>query len=75
MYVMLCICPNVFYTLSMMSRYRLDPSEHHWIVVKNILTYLRKTKDAFLIYGGEEELVIKGYIDPNFQSNKEGSKL
>ena len=27
----------------------------------------------FLIYGGEEELVVKGYIDASFQSNKDDS--
>ncbi|KAL4285292.1 hypothetical protein GQ457_16G014520 [Hibiscus cannabinus] len=35
----------------------------HWTSVKNILKYLRRTKDAFLVYGGEEELGIKGYTD------------
>ncbi|KAL4272637.1 hypothetical protein GQ457_13G013470 [Hibiscus cannabinus] len=36
-----------------------NPGEGHWIVVKNILKYLRRTKDVFLVYGGEEELGIK----------------
>ena len=45
----------------MTSRFQLDPSECHWIAVKNILKYLRRTKDIFLIYGGQEgELVISG---------------
>ena len=38
--------------------------------VKNILKYLRRTKDVFLIYGGQEgELVISDYTDAGFQSN------
>ena len=46
--------------------------EPHWTVVKNILKYLRRTKDAFLIYGGlEEGLVINGYMDASFQSDKD----
>ena len=39
----------------------------HCTAVKNILKYLRRTKDAFLLYGGkEDELVINGYTDASF---------
>ncbi|PKI46221.1 hypothetical protein CRG98_033393 [Punica granatum] len=37
MYAMLCTRSDVSYTLSMTSRYQLDPGEKHWIAVKNIL--------------------------------------
>ena len=51
----------------MTSRFQSDPGECHWIAVKNILKYLRITKDIFLIYGGQEgELVISGYTDAGF---------
>ena len=71
MYAMLCTRPDVSYALSMTSRYQSNPGECHWTAVKNILKYLRRTKDAFLIYGGEEELVVKGYIDASFQYDKD----
>ena len=61
MYAMICTRPDVSYALSMCSRYQADPGEGHWIAVKNILKYLRRTKDAFLIYG-EGELEVSGYI-------------
>ena len=61
MYVMFCTRPNVSYALSMTSRYQSDPGEGHWIAVKNILKYLRRTQDYFLIFGGNEELAVKGY--------------
>ncbi|KAK8696354.1 hypothetical protein V6N13_001490 [Hibiscus sabdariffa] len=41
------------------------------VAVKIILKYLRRTKDTFLVYGGEEELSIKGYTDASFQTNKD----
>ncbi|KAK8547476.1 hypothetical protein V6N12_031613 [Hibiscus sabdariffa] len=44
------------------------------ISVKNILKYLRRTKDVFLVYGGEEELRIKGYTDASFQTDKDDSR-
>ena len=72
MYALLCTRPDVSYALSITSRYQSNPGESHWIVVKNILKYLRRTKDAFLLYGGQEnELVINGYTVASFQSNKD----
>ena len=55
MYAMLCTRPDVAYALSMSSRFQPDPGESHWTAVKNILKYLRRTKDVFLAYGGQEE--------------------
>ena len=42
--------------------------------MKNILKYFRRTKDVFLVYGGEEELVVTGYTDASFQTDKDDSK-
>ncbi|KAI5419048.1 hypothetical protein KIW84_043303 [Lathyrus oleraceus] len=55
MYAMLCTRPDVSYALSATSRYQSDPGDAHWVAVKNILKYLRRTKDSFLIYGGQED--------------------
>ncbi|KAK8943207.1 hypothetical protein KSP39_PZI008734 [Platanthera zijinensis] len=74
MYAMLCTRPDVSFALSMTSRYQSDPGECHWIAVKNILKYLRRTKDVFLVYGGEEELVVSGYTDASFQTDRDDSK-
>nr|GFB06763.1 hypothetical protein [Tanacetum cinerariifolium] len=38
----------------MKSRSRQNPGEEHWTAVKNILKYLRNTKDMFLVYGDAE---------------------
>jgi len=53
MYAMICTRPDVAYALSMTSRYQKSPGETHWIAVKNILKYLRRTKDWVLTYGGD----------------------
>ncbi|XP_057996503.1 secreted RxLR effector protein 161-like [Hevea brasiliensis] len=73
MYVMLCTRPDVSYALSINSRYQANPSERRWTAVKNILKYLRRTKDMFLVFG-DAELVVQGYSDASFQSNKDDSK-
>ncbi|KAK8652312.1 hypothetical protein V6N13_061333 [Hibiscus sabdariffa] len=59
MYAMICTRPDLSYALSMTSRYQANPGEGHWVAVKNILKYLRRTKDVFLVYGGEKQLSIK----------------
>ena len=42
---------------------------------KNILKYLRRTKDAFLIYGdGDSDLHVKRYADASFQYDRDDSK-
>ena len=68
MYAMLYTRIDVSYALSMTSRFQSNPGECQCITVKNILKYLRRTKDIFLIYSGQEgKLVISGYTDAGFQ--------
>ena len=70
MHAMLCTRLDVSDDFSITSKYQSDLGESDWIEVKNILKYLRRTKDAFLLYGGlEDELVVNGYIDASFQSD------
>ncbi|KAL8091410.1 hypothetical protein AgCh_033864 [Apium graveolens] len=59
MYAILCTRPDVAYSISVTSRYQSNPGEDHWKAVKNILKYLRRTQDIFLIFGGESELKIE----------------
>src|SRR3954467_43857 len=71
MYAMVCTRPDVSYALSATSKYQANPGESHWTAVKSILKYLRRTKDMFLVYGGEDELVVKGYTDASFQTDRD----
>ena len=66
MYAMICTRPDVSFALSVSSRYQIDPGLAHLAVVKNILKYLRRTKDMLLVYGGDEELIVNGYTDASF---------
>ena len=43
------------------------------MVVKNILKYMRRTKDVFLI-NGDENLVVSRYTDAIFQFDRDDSK-
>ena len=37
--------------------------------MKGILMYLRRTKDTFLVFGVDRELVVKGYEDTSFMTD------
>ena len=74
MYAMLCTRPDVSHALSLTSRNQSDPGVEHWTSVKDILKYLKRTKDMFLVYGGNEELVVKGYVETNFDTDPDDSK-
>jgi hypothetical protein len=41
---------------------------------KEHLKYLRRTNEVFLVFGGEEEIVVKGYNDASFQTDADDSK-
>ena len=66
MYIMLCIRFDIALAMSVTSRYRVNPGEEHQIAIKNILKYLRRTKNMMLVFGRGLELKVEGYIDSNF---------
>ena len=71
MYAMICMRSDVAFAISLTSRYQANPGESHWAAVKTILKYLKGTKEMFLVYVGEEELVVSGYADASFQTDKD----
>ncbi|XP_042752729.1 secreted RxLR effector protein 161-like [Lactuca sativa] len=75
MYVMNYTRPDLAYDMSMVNKFQQNPGESHWRAVKNILKYLRRTKDLFLIYGGvEESLSVKCYTDASFTTDQDDCK-
>ena len=74
MYAMLCTRPDVCLAISLAGRYQSNPGVDHWTAVKNILKYLKGTKDMFLVYGGDKELVVNGYVDASFDTDPDDSK-
>ena len=74
MYAMLCTRPDVCLAINLAGRYQSNPGVDHRKAVKNILKYLKRTKDMFLIYGGDKELVVNGYIAASFHTDSDDSK-
>jgi hypothetical protein len=59
-YTILCTRSYISYALSIINRYQSNPM----MVTKdkNILKYLRRTKNTFLVYGGDE-IKVHSYLD------------
>ena len=74
MYAMLCTRLDVCLAISLAERYQSNPGVDHWTTVKNVLKYPKRTKDMFLVYGGDEELVVKGYVNASFDTDLDDSK-
>ena len=74
MYAMLCTRLDVCLAISIEGRYQSNPGVEHWTTVKNILKYLKRTKDMFLVYGGDKELVANGYVDASINIDLDDSK-
>ena len=71
---LMCTRPDINLAISLVGMYQSDPRMEHWTTVKNILKYLKRTKEMFLVYGGDEELVVKGYVDTSFDTDLDDSK-
>ena len=74
MYAMQCTRPDVCLAISLAGRYQSNPGVDHSTAVKNILKYLKRTKDMFLIYGGNKELVVNGYVNASFDIDPDDAK-
>ncbi|GJV91560.1 retrotransposon protein, putative, ty1-copia subclass [Tanacetum coccineum] len=48
MYAVRCTRPDVAFVQNITSQFQQNPGDVHWTAVKNILKYLRNTKDMFL---------------------------
>ena len=57
--------PNIYFAVSMVSRFMAEPKELHWKTTKRILRYLRGTIGYGLTYISTKYLRLIGYTDSN----------
>ncbi|GKE27550.1 retrotransposon protein, putative, ty1-copia subclass [Tanacetum coccineum] len=76
MYVVRCTRPDVTFAQNITSRFQQNLCDLHWTTVKNILKYLRNTKDMFLVYGGDisRELRVFCYTDAGYLTDADDLK-
>nr|GEW71675.1 putative retrotransposon protein [Tanacetum cinerariifolium] len=76
MYDVRCTRPDVALAQNITSRFQQNLGDAHWTAIKNILKYLRNTKDMFLIYGGDmkRELRVSCYTDVGYLTDADDMK-
>nr|GEW30428.1 retrotransposon protein, putative, Ty1-copia subclass [Tanacetum cinerariifolium] len=76
MYDMRCTRPDVAFAQKITSRFQQNPGDIHWTTVKNILKYLRNTKDIFLVCGCDlkRELRLSYYTDAGYLTDADDLK-
>ncbi|GJU05925.1 hypothetical protein Tco_1122355 [Tanacetum coccineum] len=52
MHAVRCTPPDIVFAQNITSQFQQNPGDLHWTTVKNILKYLKNTKDMFLVYRG-----------------------
>ncbi|KAL1564721.1 Integrase catalytic domain-containing protein [Salvia divinorum] len=72
MYTMVCTRPDLSHAVSVTSRFMADHGREHWLALKWILRYLKKSANYGILYKkteklGEEPLV--GYCDSDYAAN------
>ncbi|CAM8880620.1 unnamed protein product [Rhodiola kirilowii] len=66
MYAQVCTRPDIAYIVGMLGRYVSNPGVDHWIAVKRVMMYLKRTRGYMLTYRKSDRLEIVGYSDSDF---------
>ena len=69
-----CICPDIAYDVSKLSRYTSNLSPDHWKTIVRVLRYLKYTQNYGLHYS-KYPVVLEGYCDANWISDTKDSKF
>ncbi|KAL1351196.1 hypothetical protein AAHE18_06G079400 [Arachis hypogaea] len=73
MYAQVYTRPDISFIVGVLDRYLSNRGMDHWIIVKRIMRYLKRTKDYMLTYRRSENLEIIGYSDSNFVGCQDSS--
>ena len=67
MYVAFQTQPDIAFTVQHLSQYTSNPAQEHWTVVKQVLCYLKRTRDKRIVYKQAETAPrIEIYADAGF---------
>lgn len=68
MHAIVCTGPHISFGVSVVSRYIADPGKEHWEAVKWILSYLKGTVNANIMFDTQHEIggQITSFVDVDF---------
>lgn len=74
MYVMLTSRPDLSVSVNYLSRFQNCATDSHWIHLKRILRYLKKTENIELLYDGKTDDILFGYSDADWGNDVDDRK-
>ena len=74
MYLMTASRPDIAFALGKLSRYLATYTERHWQAAKDVLRYLKGTRDISLTYNGRNGVIAWGMADSDFIDHDEDAK-
>nr|GEY12378.1 zinc finger, CCHC-type [Tanacetum cinerariifolium] len=66
--------PDLSYSVRLLSRFMQDPKDYHLKAVKQVIRYIKRTKEHGIIYKKEGGCKITGYNDSSYGINTEQEK-
>ena len=70
MYIMLCVRPDICYSVGFLGRFQSNPSNEHWQLLKRVLRYLNGTKHKQLFFKrNTNSEVLVGYADADWAND------
>ncbi|XP_024990528.1 uncharacterized protein LOC112524810 [Cynara cardunculus var. scolymus] len=66
--------PDLSFPVGLLSRFMQDPQEQHMKTIKQVLRYIKETKDYGITYGHEGGNKIQGYNDISYGVNTQEGK-
>ena len=74
MYAMVCTRPDISHVVSVVSRFMSNPGKIHWEAVKWIMRYLRGSTDVCLVFEGQKNCGVVGYVDSDYAGDLDKSR-
>lgn len=65
---------DISFETSTLCKYNANPGKLHWAALKQLLRYLKYTANDGLLLGGDHELILRGFADSGFASDKNDGK-
>ena len=63
--------PDIAYAIGILSQFIQNPGQTHWEALKQVISYLKTTKDLWLTFGGGSKLLIEGFCDADWAGQKD----
>ena len=66
--------PNLFYSVSYLSRFMSKPYSDHTVAAKRVLRYIKGTTDYSLVYKSDKESRLIGFCDSDYTGDQDDRK-